>query len=97
MNRVSGHYSDLLTDRTPHIDYPCWWQYKLIGSSEIDIRAAVVAVMADKEMQHELSSSNISRTGRYCSMLLEVLVPDEQVRRDLHGQLRSQAHIIMVL
>jgi len=79
----------------PEIRYPCRWSYKLIGKSERDLRAAVALVLADQD--YDLNRSNRSRTGRYCSLALSLVVHDERERRWIGQTLHEHAAVTMVL
>ncbi len=79
----------------PIIEYPCPWEYKAIGWDEDSMREAIVEIMADR--QHDVSFSRTSRTGRYCSLLLVVVVESEDHRNAIFRALQSHRHIRMVL
>ena len=70
---------DLSTGK-PEIVYPCRWEYKTIGADEDEMRAAIAEIVV--YLDHSLSSSNTSRTGRYCSLLLAVTVRSESHRNE---------------
>ncbi len=62
----------------PHIDYPCIWAYKIIGT---DINQLLSAIdEAALGLSYEVSPSNISSTGKYFSLNLSLEVPNEVVR-----------------
>ena len=79
----------------PVIEYPCRWEYKAIGWDEVAMRAAIIEIMADRE--HDVSFSRASRTGRYCSLLLVVMVESEDHRNAIFKALQEHRHIRMVL
>jgi len=81
--------------RKPQIDYPCSWEYKVIGNDEFALRQAVAAVMADAE--YEVSFSHFSRTGKYCSLSVELTVVDEEQRMSLFAALKRHRDILFVL
>ena len=56
--------------RGPEIEYPCRWEYKTIGRSEVLMRQAVGRIMAAEELEFSLELSNTSRTGKYCSLAI---------------------------
>ncbi|HAU37091.1 MAG TPA: hypothetical protein DCX07_05170 [Phycisphaerales bacterium] len=82
-------------DRRPQIDYPCRWTYKLIGANAESLRAAAKSVCAS--LEHTLADSRASRAGKYRSVRLEVVVPDEVTRLAVFHSLRGHADILMVL
>lgn len=67
--------------------FPCPWTYTIFGPDEVLLREAVAAVVGDA--RHTLELSRESRTGKYRSMHLEVVVRDDEERlsifRTLHG------------
>lgn len=85
----------LLPDRRPEIDYPTAWSYQVIGSDEALVRMAVADVVRKRE--HSLHLTNTSRTGKYCSLRLELVVVDEADRLALFQALAAQAAVRIVL
>jgi len=79
----------------PEIDYPCRWAYKVVGDDEQRVRAAVRRVVGDAD--HTLELSNKSRTGKYISLALEVLVRDEEQRRRIGQSLHEHDDVRIVL
>ncbi len=79
----------------PVIDYPCPWEYKVIGADESAMRQAVAEVMMD--ISHKVTFSHTSRTGKYCSLLVALIVADEEERTSLFTSLKAHPDIIMVL
>lgn len=79
----------------PKIDYPCRWQYTIIGENRSDICQAVHHHVKEEPLQ--LTDSNVSRSGRYISMNLEVTVHSEEERRELYTLLAAYPTIKVVL
>jgi putative lipoic acid-binding regulatory protein len=79
----------------PDIDYPCPWGYRIIGENEEAIRDAVASIIGDVE--HALDPSNTSRTGRYCSVELRLIVRDEAHRVAIFEGLTKHHAIRFVL
>jgi len=77
------------------IDYPCRWQYKLIGRDEGLLRAAVVEAVED--VDYELVPSKQSATGRYLSLSLELEVRDEPHRRRIWDRIAANEHVLYLL
>ncbi len=79
----------------PKIDYPCTWQYKIIGES------ATVITRLVKEHVHEkgytLTDSNVSSGGRYISMSLELIVNNDERRLELYKLLAADSTVKVVL
>ena len=79
----------------PLLQYPCSWEYTTIGTDEDLMRLAIAEIMAERE--HSLSFSRASRTGRYCSMLIQLIVESEEQRIAIYEALRDHRHITRVL
>jgi len=79
----------------PEIHYPCEWQYKIIGESRPAMQELVAETLGD--IPFRLTPSNVSRTGRYVSMNLELTVQSEEQRLDLYRVLAASPHIKVVL
>lgn len=62
----------------PRIDYPCNWSYKIIGDNIEQMVTAVEEII--KDIEYDLTPSNISRKGKYFSLNISVVVPSELVR-----------------
>jgi len=79
----------------PKIDYPCPWEYALIGASEALIRQAILETLGETE--HTLTPSHASATGKYVSFHLRVVVQDEPHRNAIFRALHSHRNIKAIL
>ncbi|MCK5145846.1 DUF493 domain-containing protein [bacterium] len=79
----------------PKIEYPCQWHYRVIGMEESLIREAVAHCI--KEMDYTLKMANTSRTGKFISLNLEIVVGSEHMRNQIFITLRDHINIKMVL
>ena len=86
---------DATSCRKPKIDYPCVWQYRLIGSDEEALRAALAACVSPERCA--LSPGRRSSGGRYLSLVVELTVADEAERLTLYQRLAEHPDIKMVL
>lgn len=77
------------------IEYPCRWIYKIIGSDDGAIRRAVEKIVEGHD--YTITPSNVSRTGRYHSLNLEMAVNDEGHRTGIYDKLKSHPAVKMVL
>ncbi len=75
--------------------YPCSWSYKLIAGEKEALQKAIADVIKDRE--HNLTHSNRSKTGKYISMNLELLVHNEDDRIFIYEALRDHSNITRVL
>jgi uncharacterized protein len=84
-----------VVDRKAKIDYPCVWQYKVIGMDQQAIEAAAVELLGDSP--YSLSASKKSGTGRYLSLNLEVTVVSDEQRQALYRTLAEHPAVKTVL
>ena len=92
---MDGFTDPLLRSKKLELEYPCRWQFKLIGEDEFHLRQLVDEVLGERD--YTLSLSNTSSTGRYRSLLLVLQVSSEQDRHDLGQQFQASEHVRMVL
>ncbi len=76
------------------IDYPCLWNYTVIGSDESGMRAAIADVTAGAG---DVRASRSSATGKYVSLNIAVQVENEQRRIAIYEALRKEPSVKMVL
>lgn len=83
--------------RQPELDvsYPCRWRYQIVGLDETRLREAIALAAAGHE--HTVTFSRSSRTGKYCSLHLELTVTDEAHRNGIFEALREHRDVSMVL
>jgi len=77
------------------LEYPCTWSYKLIGHEKEAIQKAIHDVILERE--HTLNPSNKSKTGKYVSMNLDLVIQNEDERNFIHEALKKHQNIKMVL
>jgi len=77
------------------LEYPVSWKYKLISLSKEQIQKAIHEVILERE--HKLEHSNESKSGKYVSMNLELLVHNEDDRNFIFQALKAHENIKMVL
>jgi putative lipoic acid-binding regulatory protein len=79
----------------PNIDYPCDWNYKVIGTNVDEMIKAIEIAVAG--IEHEINSSNVSSKGNYFSLNLKVFVTSEVIRDSIFAKLNSNEFVKMVL
>ncbi|HON37198.1 MAG: YbeD family protein [Desulfomonilia bacterium] len=84
-----------LYTKSPRIEYPCTWVYKLFGKSQDAIRGAVALIAAGRH--YTLKPSRSSRNNRYHCMNLELRVMSDEDRRGLSDALGAHEEILLVL
>ena len=82
-------------NREPRIDYPCSWDYQLIGEDEQRMRIAVAGVVGNVE--YVLTLANRSEKARYCSLHLTLQVASAEQRVAIFEELRRHADVRYVL
>ena len=78
-----------------NIKYPCKWGYRVVGESEELMRQAIAECI--RGLEHELSVANTSRSGKYISLNLELIVPDEKTRKHIHSFLMKHSDVRTVV
>ena len=88
---------EILNDRQEKLElvYPCNWAYKLISTEKEALQQAIHDVINERE--HTLNHSNNSKTGKYVSMNLDLLVHNEEDRNFIYEALKAHSNIKMVL
>ena len=84
-----------LCETKPEIEYPCQWNFKVIGMVREKIENAIsdcVSLPGKK-----ISFSNVSKGGKYCSVNLEVTVADEQERNAIYISLKNHPDVKIVM
>lgn len=75
--------------------YPCDWRYKVIGEERAKLEQAIREVILERE--HRLEHSNASRSGKYVSLNLDLLVHNDDDRQFIYEALKAHQHVTMVL
>jgi len=86
---------DKLEGKKLELTYPCTWCYKVIASEEEALKEAIHDVIDTRE--HKLTLSNNSKSGKYVSMNLDLLVHNEDDRTFIFDALKRHQNIKMVL
>ncbi|CAM3589173.1 YbeD family protein [Arcobacter aquimarinus] len=85
---------DLSKERL-ELNYPCNWEYKLVVLEHINIKMTVKEIISNRE--HKVKESKVSAKGKFKSYTLELLVHNEDDRKELFKQLGEHENIKMVL
>ncbi len=88
---------EILNDRKDKvvIEYPSAWTYKLIGHEKEAIKKAIHDVIIKRD--HSLKHSNNSKTGKYVSMNLELVIISDEERNFIYEAFKAHQNIKMVL
>ncbi|MDH3393600.1 MAG: DUF493 domain-containing protein [Desulfobulbaceae bacterium] len=77
------------------IEYPCTWNYKVIGLDAEAVQKAVAVVLG--EQKYLLTHSRSSSGGKYQSLHLETVVESEERRNAIFNALKNHAAVRMIL
>lgn len=81
--------------KKPDIQYPCEWNYRIIGTDVEEIIKVIEAAVAG--LEYEIYSSNVSSNGNYFSLNLKVFVPSEIIRDIIFSKLNDSVFVKIVL
>ncbi|MBL3519631.1 MULTISPECIES: HP0495 family protein [Arcobacteraceae] len=84
-----------LNDKKLELDYPCSWEYKLVVLEDCNVKKCVKEIILERE--HNLKPSKTSSKGKFKSYTLEMLVHNEDDRKELFRLLGEHSDIKMVL
>lgn len=84
-----------LNDKKVELNYPCTWEYKLVVLETCDIRISVEEIILKRE--HKIKESRTSSKGRFRSYNLEMIVHNEDDRKEIFRLLGEHTEIKMVL
>jgi len=83
------------TTQKLELEYPCNWCYKVVAYERAGIEIAALEIFSERT--YSLTPSNTSKSGKYISMNLELLVHNEDERTYFYETLKAHPHIKMVL
>lgn len=84
-----------LEDEKIELQYPCVWEYRVIGEALNTLKLAVEEVFSGRKFN--FVESNTSKGGKYHSAIVETEVESESVRQELYENLKAHASIKIVL
>lgn len=84
-----------IEQKKPDIDYPCIWEYKVIGSNEEVLRAIIYAACAPAVPT--ITLSNVSSKGTYFSLNATLEVADEEMRLRIFNHLQNSPDVKIVI
>ena len=77
------------------LEYPCNWKYKVVGAERKALEAAIHSVILERA--HTLEHSKASKTGKYISLNLDLIVHNEDDRTFIYEALKAHDDVKMVL
>lgn len=80
-------------DQKPEIDYPTFWEYKIIFEKGVNANAICQELLGQREFSCKFSHA--SKNDTYHSFLLRVFVDSEKDRLDLFAALKARAKFVL--
>ena len=77
------------------LDYPCEWKYKVVIKSDKNIENIIKDILLNKE--YTLKPSKVSSKGNFKSYTIEMLVYNENERKEIYSMLGKHKDIKMVV
>ena len=77
------------------LDYPCSWKYKIVILETVNIKYISKDIFGERE--HKIKESNVSKKGKFKSYSIELIVHNEDDRKELYKSLGEHEKIKMVL
>ena len=84
-----------LNDKKLELDYPCSWEYKLVVLETTNIKQTVKEVIFERE--HKVKESKVSSKGKFKSYTLEMLVHNEDDRKEIFKLLGEHSDIKIII
>nr|WP_211437428.1 DUF493 domain-containing protein [Campylobacter sp. RM16190] len=80
-------------NKEPKIEYPNFWEYKVIFEKDQNAHKIVLDIVGDRE--HKLVVSKSSKEGKYTSYNLSVIVNSNEERLELFSALRHVSKYVL--
>lgn len=84
-----------MEEQTLNLNYPCEWEYRVIGSDSDLLNQAIKDVMGTRDYRCE--EGRQSDGGKWSTRVVTLVVQDETERTSLYEQLRSHQAVKIVL
>ena len=84
-----------LNNQKVEITYPREWEIKIIGSDEKTMRDSTDCIL--KERSYTVLRSNTSRTGKYLTLKIKLILQSAEEKQDIYAKYSSDKEIKFVL
>ncbi len=84
-----------LNEQKLELDYPCSWKYKIVMLETINVKYISKDIFGERE--HSVKESNVSKKGKFKSYSIELIVHNEDDRKEIYKILGEHKEIKMVL
>lgn len=82
-----------LNNQKPNINYPTFWEYKVIFQTDIDANSVAKEIIKDREFK--LSFSKNSKDNKYKSYSISVLVFNDFERLQIFNAFKKVAKYVL--
>ncbi|AXP08903.1 DUF493 domain-containing protein [Campylobacter hepaticus] len=79
--------------KEPKINYPIFWDYKVIFEAHIQVDQVFKAILGQREYKFKHANSSVN--GKYQSYLLSVYVDSKKDRLDIFEKLKSNSKFVL--
>lgn len=77
------------------LDYPCSWKYKIVILETVNVKYISKDIFGERE--HSVKESNTSKKGKFKSYSVELIVHNDDDRKEIYKILGEHKEIKMVL
>ncbi|WP_072682733.1 DUF493 domain-containing protein [Arcobacter sp. LA11] len=77
------------------LDYPCSWKYKIVILETVNVKNISKDIFGERE--HSVKESKVSKKGKFKSYSIELIVHNEDDRKEIYRVLGEHKEIKMVL
>ncbi len=77
------------------LEYPCSWKYKIVLLESTNIKSISKDIFCQRE--HSIKESKVSKKGKFKSYTIELIVHNDDDRKELYKLLGEHKEIKMVL
>lgn len=84
-----------LNKQKVQLDYPCSWKYKIVMLETVNVKYISKDIFGDRV--HSVKESNTSKKGKFISYSFELIVHNEDDRKEIYKILGEHKEIKMVL
>ena len=77
------------------LDYPCRWEYRVIGAEESRIRSAIAEILGDRP--YDARTGRRSEGGKWITVVVDLEVHDDEDRTSTYRRLLAQPAVRVIL
>ncbi len=84
-----------LTGKQVIIEYPCKWNYKAVGRDKFELKREISKAILEHDF--EITSSKLSRNGKFIGLNVDVTVNSDEERREVYGKISALKCVLQVV